>query len=903
MKIAPLLLVVSLTAAAPLPAQTTGATLQGTIADEQGAVLPGAAITITNTETGRVRELTTDEKGWFRAPALTPGRYELRAALSGFATQVRSGLTLTVAQEATLNVTLKVASVAESVIVTAESPIVETTKSSLGTTVTHAQLDNLPIAARDFTQLANLTAGVTGVGGGGVNAGGQLSRSDTWLIDGVRNDETAVSGARGGFSLEAVREYIVMPSQFTAEYGNASGAVVSVVTRSGTNIVQGRGFLLARSDAMDAQDPFSKAQGSGKAPFSQQRYGGFLGGPITKDRLHYFGSWEALRQRQTSVITSPLVPVSEREWPLNTDGNQVFAKVTRQLRQNHTVDVKYRLDNRNATGVGIGGLNVHETGRDTVNRSQDYSLQETGVLSNRALNELRIQYSPFLRWSYTDNYSPSDAPQISRPSGTFGKISNQPQGDHEDYVQFSDNFSYTLASHNLKVGGGYMYGRDYAYFLGNKDGTFTFTTDKPFDPNDLSTYPTQYTRNVGDPITVGDDHIFTAFAQDSWRVRGNVTLNLGVRYDTETAWGAAPKVNVPDPRLNFSPRLGFAWDPKGDGRTAVRGGYGRYYDQIFLNVTENITLATQSVGVTIINPGYPDPYSRGTVAPPSKPSTIVASPAIKTPHTDTFSLGVKREVMKGMALSVDVVDTRGHDLYNSPDINYPDAITRIRPNPNFLRITQYETSGHSWYDAMLVSLERRRASGPSFGVSYTLSRAIRDVEDFNFVAQDQNNRAAEKAPSNNDRRHQFVANATWSLPAGFQIAGLLQARSGLAYNITTGADNNADTVTNDRPDLVVVGGSYRDAKTFSGAFTGRVGNLGRNAGRGPNWVQLDTRLSKSVRLATKRIEAFVEAFNLLNRTNFGLPVGNIRSSLFGQSTGLAASTNPRQVELGFRFDF
>ena len=161
---------------------------------------------------------------------------------------------------------------------------------------------------RTFTALAQTAPGVTGVGGGGVNAGGQLSRNNSYRIDGVSNDNNVLASPRGGLSMEAVREYVVIANQFTAEHGDASGAIVSVVTRAGTNQLQGRGFLFHRDESFDAQDPFSKAQGSGKAPFSQQRFGAFLGGPIKRDRMHYFGTYEGLRLDQTAVITSPLVP-------------------------------------------------------------------------------------------------------------------------------------------------------------------------------------------------------------------------------------------------------------------------------------------------------------------------------------------------------------------------------------------------------------------------------------------------------------------------------------------------------------------------------------------------------------------------------------------------------------------
>src|SRR3989449_1850566 len=891
-----------LLAAGIASAQTTGATLQGTVFDEQGAVLPGASVTIENVETGALRAIVTDSRGRYRAAALPAGRYRMRIELSSFSIYVREGLTLTIGQEATVDAPWKLAWVQESVTITAASPLVETTNSSIGTTISRSQLDALPLAGRNFTTLAQTAPGVTGVGGGGVNAAGQLNRNNSFLIDGASNDDNVVASTRGGFSLEAVREYVVMANQFAAEYGQASGVIVNVVTRSGTNNVQGRGFVLHRDDSLDAQDPFSKAQGSGKAPFNQQRFGSFLGGPVVRDRMHYFGSYEGLRQRETSVITSPLVPVDDREVPHDTNGHQYFIKSDTQLTPGHSLSVRYRLDGDKEIGSNIGGFDTRERGQDVTRRDQDVVGNHTAIVSARTLNELRFQFSRRNIYWDTVRYSPLGTPAINKPSGNFGKANNMPQGRREHRLQFIDNLSYSRGSHDVKTGFDISLIQVKSYFFHNVDGTFQFRTDAPFNAADLSTYPFQFTQNVGDPNLQRRNDLYSGFVQDTWRLRPNLTFNVGLRYDTETAFKEA--AGVGDDRNNLAPRLGVVWDPFRDGKTAVRGGYGKYYDQAFLNITGNIMLARRFVGVTILNPGYPDPRSRGSEAPPSKPSTTIASDEVQTPNTTQVSLGIKRELVAGLAISADAVHGRGRDLFNGPDINYPDPVTGIRPNADFLRIQQYQTNGNSWYNALLLGVERRSGRGPQFGISYTLSKQVRDVEDFGFQAADMSNRGAEKARANNDRRHQLVANMTWALPAGFQIGSLLQARSGLPWNVTTGTDNNRDTITTtDRPDLLNPNGDPRDRSTYSASFNGHAGNLPRNFGIASDFWVLDARLSRFFKLPHQRIEAFVEAFNLLNRANLGLPTGNLTSASFGQPRALATGATPRQVELGLRFDF
>ena len=895
----PVLFVSILLAPATAFAQAAGATLQGTVSDDQGAVMPGANVTITNVETGWTRSIVTDEHGRYRAAALPPGRYELKTELTGFGSEVRSGLALTIGQEATINVQMKVAGVAETVSVTAASPLVETTNNTLGTTITRNQLDTLPLAGRNFTSLAQTAPGIQGVGGGGVNSGGQLDRNNSFLIDGVSNDQVNNATTRGGFSLETVREFVVLANQFTAEYGLASGAIVSVVTRSGTNQLQGRGFLFHRDDAFDAQDPFSKAQGSGDAPFSMQRYGGFAGGPIVRDRLHYFASYEGLRQDETAVVTSPLVPVDQREFANNENQDLYFVKSDFRLNDANSFWARYRMDYDKTIGVGIGGNNTFERGRDTIGRNQDIGVNHTSVVSPRVLQEFRFQFARH----YADNlpYMPLGTPTINRPSGGFGKASNMPQGRTEDRFQFVENLSYTRGSHDFKAGFDISIVRVAAYFYNNVDGTFTFRTDAPFDANNLATYPAQFTQNIGPAETQRDTDLYGFFIQDAWRVRQNLTFNLGLRYDRET--GFSKITDVPDDKNNFAPRLGFAWDPFNDGKTAVRGGYGWYVDQVFLNITANIQQARQFTGVTVINPGYPDPYSRGTVGG-EKPSTVVSSPDIQTPISRQVSIGIKRELIAGLAVSADYVNGRGYHLFNGPDINQPDPVTAVRPNADFLRIIQYETTGNSWYNALLLGLEKRMgASGPSFGASYTLADQVRDVEDFQSRGPNSFDRAGEKALADNHRRHQFVASLTWPLPAGFQIGTILQARSGLPWTVTTGTDNNRDTVFNDRPDLAVQDGDPADRNTYFANFIGRDGNLDRNTATGPAFFEIHARVSKFIGLPRGRIELFAETFNLTNRANFGRPQGNLRSQQFGTSTELATGATPRQVEIGFRVDF
>lgn len=877
-------------------AQTSDATLLGRVVDEQGGIIPGAAVTATNINTGRARTVITDGAGRFRLAALTPGSYRLEVVLSGFATTVRSGLNLATSQEATIDLTLKVASATETVDVKAEAPLVNLSSIQINTVVNNEQLNALPILGRDFSSLAALAPGIAAVGSGTLSAGGQAAANNNFLLDGINNKAPNLGGTRGAVSLEGVQEFVVIANQFAAEYGQASGAVVSAVTRSGTNTTQGRAFFFHRDERLNWKNPYVPGD---ITPFSEQRYGAYIGGPIVLNKAHYFVTNEALRTRTTSLITAVGVPDADRNYPNPFDQMQPLAKVDVRLTGDQAVWFRYRLDRSYETGVGIGGLNTESQGNTRKLSNQDFAAAHTWVLGARVLNELRVNAG--YRYLLLDptGYSDPLKPQISRPSSVTGGDSGGRQLTRAPSGYITENLSITTGEHSFKIGAEIQKYGGSLDSCPNGRGTFTFATDAPFNPAVTSTYPTRYT------ITQAPDfptcHVplpntgYVAFAQDSWRVRSNLTLSLGVRYDTDNAWKEVTGLKIDD-RANLVPRLGAVWDPFKTGKTAIRGGYGIYIDQGLLNTPLTVQRGIIWKNVTITNPGYPDPYSRvGSVVAPTQ--TVVAK-NLRTAETRSTTLGVKREIAKGISVSVDGVHTDGFNLSYGVDLNAP--VNGKRPDPTKATVTEIRSGARSFYKSLLLGVDVKR-SGIQFGASYTLAKATSYSEGRTSLPSDGVNIANDLGPTNNDRRHQLVSHVTWLAPLGIQVAAVFQARSGLPINITTGIDNNADGQTTDRPDLVVSGGNPFALATYSSAFTGRVGNLSRNAVRGPKFSTLDLRLSKIFRISKYKIEAFGEAYNLLNKVNRNSPSGNMRNSAFGQSTNIVG--NMRQVEIGIRFDF
>jgi outer membrane receptor protein involved in Fe transport len=870
----------------PAEAQSTAATVTGSVVDEQKAALPGATVTLRNVESGQSRTAVANERGAFQIAGVPPGRYELSAELSSFARFVRSDVALTVAQELTLTIMMRVAALEEAVTVTAELPLVETTRSALGTTITTSEIEELPIAGRNFATLAQLTPGVTSTAGSGISSAGQLTRNTTFLIDGLSNDDDSVAGQRGGFSVDAIKEFIVVSNSFSAEYGQSSGAIVSVVTRSGTNTLSGRGFYYHRDDSWDASTAASKlvTPTPPKAKLEQKIVGGFLGGPIRQNRAFYFGSIEYTKRLTENTVTSPTVgtflpndPVVF-EQPLTNP--QFLGKVDVTLSSANSLALRYRRDSDTLIGTGIGGTATRQRGQDRDRTDQDFAINDSWVIGARGVNEFRMQIARrYFNWDVS-NYCPG-CPTINRPGLGLGKASNMPQGRTEDRIQVANTFSYLVpdkaGSHSIKAGVDASFIDLFSEFHNNLDGTFTFTTSASFNPAVASTYPTQFTQNVGDPIVRLNNNIYAAFVQDQWRPTDRLTLNLGVRWDYEDVVGIDHDTN------NFAPRLGFVWDLNGSGRTVVRANAGIYYDQIFLNIPLNAENAKKFVTTLITNPGYPDPNgpnpnrTGGPISP--IPSTVQFDPDNRTPYTEQITAGVQRQLGRTFSVSADIVRARGLGLLRSMDANYPnlDDPARRRPNPNFQRITVVETQGNSWYTGLQVGIEKRLSSRHSYTIAYTLGKTERNTEDFNFFPVDQRFYDRERGPATNDARHRVSGALSIELPWQVQASTLIAARSKLPYNITTGTDANRDTQTNDRPS-----------------------GVGRNAGRGANLFQADLRLTKAVRMRGISLEVIGEVFNVTNQKNWTNFEGNQLAANFGKP---AQGEPTRQVQLGVRLDF
>ncbi len=735
-----------------------------------------------------------------------------------------------------------------------------------------------------------MAAGVSGS-----SIGGQLSYSNTQIVDGVANTGVWTPTAAASFSLETVQEFQVITNQFPAEYGWASGGVVNVLTRSGTNEFRGRGFLFHRADALDARAAFA----TGKAPYDQKQFGGFAGGPLRKDRFFYFTNYEGSRTSGTAIVTAPLEP---GEYPTKSLSDRALAKFDHHINANHNLTVRWNYNRSTSANGGMGGTTAWSRGYESEGWTNQLAVLENAMLSPRVLNEFRFL---FYRSSSATVPHVSTGPELNFPSSSIGKSYAYPTWDNERAIQFVNNLSIHVpdrwGEHNIKLGADIRFGHLVGEHRNQGDGRFYFPKDY-FDAKDPTTYPSRYVERVGpDGFDVSQDG-YAFFVQDAWRPLRNLSFNLGLRYQYQVyaAEYGAPFNNTSIP----VPRLSFAYDPFRTGKTSIRGGYGIFHDLMDLNQWLIIVLNTINAEnfIVITNPGYPDPYAGGSIAVPP-PSIEEFDPNFSNPYAQHFSLGFEREIIRNLSVSVDAVYSHGLNRIRRRDLNAPPDGTRVRPNPKIERYSWHESSGESKYYALLTNVEKRFAQGFTLHGAYTLASNWADTAARNSTVLPTNhfNLKADWAPSG--ATHTVNVGGTWRLPYGLQLAGLVQADSGGRFDIVSGRDTNNDGRGGDRPDLDPAGIYPTNGDTTYGRFSipvNRPGNLQRNYGHSPGSLVVDVRLSKVFRFNRYRAEVLAEAFNVENRLNLSSPVGTITSAYFNQSR---SAGSPRRVQLGVRFDF
>ena len=936
------------------------ATVMGHVTDPSGAALPGATVTARNLDTGVTRTVVTEAEGSYRIPALAPGRYELTTTLSGFATAKRTGVNLSIGSEARLDTSLELKGVTDELTVTADAPVVETSNASVQTVINREQIDLLPLIGRDFQDLARLSAGAVVTRGQGTSFTGSRGRSNQFLIDGVDNSEDISGFRRQGFNLDAVEEFQVLINNFKAEYGRASGGVLNVLSRSGTNELRGSTFFLFRNEGMIARDPFLAAD-QPKDPFRRLQWGASIGGPIVRDRTHFFATYDHENRKTNSTITAPypapgaVISPAVREFlsrnsvpafPDTSGGTQVrlvrpefvrnpkvTGRLDHQISQSQTLTFRFNYD-KETDPSGEGGNIYDANGATSASRSIYGSVAHKWVRSSNQLNEVYLQIGqskldffvakPELTNIFIDEFSTGTA--------YLGGPTNFPQGRTDNVYQLIDNYTINKTGwggdHVFKLGGDAKVFRSDSFFDSNFRGTYFFTTVANF----LAGRPRRFTQNSGDSTLDRPNNIFGLYVQDDWRVHKRLTLNLGLRYDYENGKTEALKdvptgsaacalttscgeagAGISGDKNNFGPRFGFIWDVKGNQKTAVHGGVGTYYDQIILNIQGNARFTPPKVNsVQIENPSFPDPFQGGSRAT-IRPSISVIDPDLATPRNLNTSLGLRQEVTQNIGLDATLVWNRGYDHVVIINKNSIDPVTKVRPNANFTNVSFYTNEGDIKYRALLLEIRRRMANKYSWGLTYTLAVSENNSETIFIGMQDPRDLGRSFGPSDEDRRHVVTANGVARLPWGFDLAGVFEYRSERPIDVFVGGrDLNGDGITGDWSDgysrnqhngKPIHELSLEEANRLRTLYSlTPIAAFANN----PKFVNLDLTLQKRINMGGHRsLKLTGEFFNVMNHPNKSTPSGSITSSLFGQVTSIttARGARPRSIQLTAQVDF
>jgi len=930
-------------AVAPAAAQQGTAEIAGRVTDAQGAVLPGVAIVVTNEETGQFREVTTSAEGTYLASQLVPGRYRMVAQLPGFRTGERSGLTLQVGTTMTINLTLQVGGLEETVTVVGESPLVDTTSARVGGNIGTAELSELPAMNRNYFASVALLPGIqfspsAQMGNDTITASGQSPQGNNVSVDGGYNIDDALgatAGAQTRTPIEAIQEFQVMTGMFDAEYGRASGVVVNAVSKAGTNEFKGVMFLSAASNTLTSKDFLVRQQSLAKPSVTKRDWGGVVGGPIVRNRAHFFFSLERQIDNPTRTRVFPTRPEFNFSTVEKRSSWNTLVRVDHQLNASHTWAVRYLRESAPQFPV-VQDRNLPEAFQDETDLDELAVGTLTSVIGNARVNTLRIgrtwehwwHGNPCSRSLGVERLGPQSScpPQLDYVSFR-SQASTEAQGPWDSNWQVEDHFSWfvpgRMGDHELKFGSRYNFTELRRVSQIEQNGRFRFTTDLPFDRANPRTYPERLTIRLGEFEEYVKDHTIEAYAQDKWKMGGRTTLSLGIRYDlevipldeTDNPLFRAGRKDYPVDRNNVSPRIALTHALDDRSKSVIRGGYGIFYNRTVLGALDDTIEFgpfTSSAVVEFPNdsadpgPGrgqFPtDPFlvngpflNRALLDQLYPPGTrlrsagvvILDSPDRKQPWAHQATIGYGRELTATLAVQADYIHMRNKDMFLARNLNPAERVDTTRTG-RLTRVDAFgvlggqrynqnvlvmENTGESEYNALNASLEKRYSNSWSGRVSYSLSKS-----EGTAFAQADRNIYQTLTDLNLDRmRGPSPADRRHIL----SISGRTEIprTRGITVSSTVRYMSGSPFTIIDSSIDADRNGELFDplpAGTYSGTAVNALKNVentgGRNGAHGPDYFQIDMRAGWRARMPGDRaLEVYFDIFNITNRANWNNP--------------------------------
>ena len=934
------------------------AAINGAIADASGALVAGASVELKSAATGLHRAALSNEEGLYEITPLPVGRYTIVITKAGFRSTTVSGIELQYGETRTIDAKLEVGGTIETVEVTAAAEALNRTSAEIGGVIESAQIKEIPVSGRNWASLMMLTPGAVNYGDGAQRAirfSGHSLDDSNFTFDGVDTsgiqEQTQKADTRLNIALDAIAEFRVSTSNYTAETGSAGGAQINVVSKTGTNEYHGSTFYAVRNDALDARSPFD---GSTLPPFTLHQFGASFGGAIVKDKVFFYTNYEGLRQslgqtfinfvpsaafRAKVLATSPqLKPILDAypagQTAIDADTDQVTKVASNTVREDAgMLRLDYRFNNTNSAFFRYNVDNAYID--NPVDALGDHNvvphvptnvvLQYQRILSPSTVNEVKfgLNRANYHNWGY------GTAPVAASP-GNFDSVSDTSL-DTEVGTTFSyiDNLSVIHGRHTLK------FGVDIRRIRLNNSGNTLTTSSITYATNDdfINNRADSATYLQGEGVVGSRRTFYQGYAQDEFRVSSNLTLNLGLRYeyysvvheilnrsavvDILGCGGFCPKGTAYyDPNAkNFGPRLGVAWAPAAlHGKATIRTGFGIYYGG---NQNDDFSDPAESAVPRYSLSSTDFPALAYPLVAFLDPKNQLYSPKAIDRHRkdlyyENWDFVAQQQLPKDWLFQIGYAGGEGHHLFDRYTINLINPLTGTRPLAGFGSFGLKANDGNNNFNALQTGLHRRFTRGLLVQMNYMWSHGITDTSigaGESVAIQDMSCRACDRSSSNIDVRHNMTASAVYELPfarrsrifGGWELAGIATARAGLPVNVTMSRKASAlpdGNTSSQRPNLVPGVPIYAvnqnsnqwfNPAAFAAPANGTWGNLGRYIANGPGMYEIDPSLQKRFKMTERLALNFrAAAYNLFNHPIYKTPSSSI-GSLTGNPPAVSGS--------------